>query len=416
MSNDFCKIEKNQSEGFVGLKFTKDGPVVCFPMGFEPSEDETLRRKDILRLFAVIKRFGKTPNGSAFNSAEDEALLSFPFLSYQHIILDFLENGYYKEREHEYKSGTNGRISWQRTIKKKTPYFSNGSFVYLDFIVRKNKINADNMLTKIHMHCVRESFEKLGWLYLASDILPPKPDIRFNKDMFVAVLRKAMNNTFNTQKKRLFTSMLDIIEQKDDDLKRTSEKAYGINQFAPVWENLIDHVFSTESNKNEYFPNTTWHIIKSGGVSQGHSLRPDTIMKHKNEKGEDILHILDAKYYQYGIKPEPKNLPPSSSIEKQIVYGEYADKQDKISKKDNIYNAFIMPYKSESADEHYKFVSVGTSNWKDYSASPPNYYYVLGILLDTRFIIEEYSKRNMSEIEALSELIIKSLDDAKKII
>lgn len=408
MSNDFCKIEKNQSEGFVGLKFTKDGPAVCFPMGFEPSEDENQRRKDIIRLFAVIKRFGKEQNGSAFDSTEDEALLSFPFLSYQHIILDFLENGYYKEREHEYKTGTNGRINWQRTIKKKTPYYSNGSFVYLDFIVKKNKINADNMLTKIHMHCVRESFEKLGWLYLASDILPPKPDIRFNKEMFVDVLRKAISNTFNTQKKHLFTSMLDIIEQKEDCLRRTNEKAYGINQFAPVWENLIDHVFGTESNKNEYFPNTQWHIINSGDISHGHSLRPDTIMKL-----EDVLYILDAKYYRYGISYKPEHLPPSSSIEKQIVYGEYAEMQKKIPG-ENIYNAFIMPYKSDSSSEHYKFVSIGTSNWKDYKASPPNYYFVLGVLLDTRFLIEEYSRRNISEIEKLSELITESLKNYKK--
>jgi hypothetical protein len=54
-------------------------------------------------------------------------------------------------------------------------------------------------------------------------------------------------------------------------------------------------------------------------------------------------------------------------------------------------------------------VSVGTADWKPYDDMSANYNYVLGILLDTRYLLEQHSKHNASEIEKLSELIVSSL-------
>ena len=123
---------------------------------------------------------------------------------------------------------------------------------------------------------------------------------------------------------------------------------------------------------------------------------------------KDKVYILDAKYYKYGVTQNPLHLPGSSSIEKQIVYGEYVETCKNISK-DKIYNAFVMPY--DSGDEHvpYKFVSVGTADWKPYDDISANYNYVLGILVDTRYLIEQNSKHNITEIERLSDLIVSSL-------
>lgn len=90
--------------------------------------------------------------------------------------------------------------------------------VYLDFIVKTNKINNNNLIFKIHEYCVRESFEKLGWLYLSNDILPKKPTIKFNKKIFLSVLNDALNNTFNDNKQLLFTSMINIINNKDENI------------------------------------------------------------------------------------------------------------------------------------------------------------------------------------------------------
>ena len=62
-------------------------------------------------------------------------------------------------------------------------------------------------------------------------------------------------------------------------------------------------------------------------------------------------------------------------------------------------------------DDNYKFVSVGTVDWENYTSETANHKYVLGILLDTRFLIDSYSKHNTSEIENLSNLISESLKE-----
>lgn len=157
-----------------------------------------------------------------------------------------------------------------------------------------------------------------------------------------------------------------------------------------------------EDNKNDYFPHAHWHII-NGNKTESSALEPDTIMIYS-----DKVYILDAKYYKYGVTRNPLHLPGSSSIEKQIVYGEFIETHKKINGK-NIYNAFIMPFNSDDEKFPYKFVSVGTADWKPYSDMNANYNYVLGILVDTRYLIEQYSKHKTHEIESLSELIVSSL-------
>ena len=401
MLKDFCMVSKSENDDFVGLKFIDGQPRITFPRGFRLSNDENQIRKDILRLLATIQRFSGRHEGSTNTSLDGEINLSFPILSYQHIIKDYLAHGYYVERETQYKDGTRGKINWKRTVQKKQPVYNNGNIVYLDFIVKTNKINSNNLITRIHEYCVRESFEKLGWLYLSNDTLPKKTQIRFNKRMFSSVIQDALNNTYNDSKRLLFTSMLNIINSKEESVDSTEKEAFGVNRFEYIWEKMVDYVFG-EDNKDEYFPHATWHIISGNRVTSS-ALEPDTIMLYK-----DKVYILDAKYYKYGVTQNPLHLPGSSSIEKQIVYGEYVETFKNISK-GKIYNAFVMPY--DSGDEHvpYKFVSVGTADWKPYDDMSANYNYVLGILVDTRYLIEQNSKHNTTEIEILSNLIVSSL-------
>ena len=406
MLNGFCTVSTSEHDDFVGLRFVEGKPKVTFPRGFRLSNDDNQVRKDILRLLSCIQKFSGRREGSTNTSFNGEVNLTFPILSYQNIIKDFLVHGYYIENENQYKDGTRGKVNWRRTVQNKKPVYNNGNLVYLDLIVKTNKINSNNMITRIHEYCVRESFEKLGWLYLSTESLPVKPRIKFNKRMFISVLHDALNNTFNDRKRLLFTSMLNIVNSKDENIDSVDKEAFGVTRFEYVWEKMIDYMFG-EDNKEEYFPHATWHII-NGNKRESSPLEPDTIMLYG-----DKTYILDAKYYKYGITNNPLHLPGSSSIEKQIVYGEYVESFKKVQK-DKIYNAFIMPYASNNSGQNYKLVSVGTADWKTYSPTTANYDYVLGILLDTRYLMEQLSKHNPGEIEVLSELITASLIEYRK--
>ena len=47
-------------------------------------------------------------------------------------------------------------------------------------------------------------------------------------------------------------------------------------------------------------------------------LEPDTTMLHDNK-----IYVIDAKFYKFGVSGNPGDSPESSSINKQITYGEY---------------------------------------------------------------------------------------------
>lgn len=126
---------------------------------------------------------------------------------------------------------------------------------------------------------------------------------------------------------------------------------------------------------------------------------------------DNRLFVIDAKYYKYGITYNPQHLPGTSSIQKQITYGEYIAENSPYDE-DKIYNAFVMPFEKENeAALNYKLVSIAKADWKNYSSNTANYYYVLGVLLDTRYVVETYSKHNAKDIFELSELIQTSLKE-----
>lgn len=226
------------------------------------------------------------------------------------------------------------------------------------------------------------------------------------------------NERNNDRKKMLFKSMINIIEQKREDVSYRNN-AIGVNHFAGVWERLINHVFG-ESDIEKYFPKAKWHILKNGKFIQSSSLEPDTIMKYDGK-----IYILDAKYYQYGVTWAYGDLPNTSSIQKQITYAKHVDNMGEVDT-EKIYNAFVMPFNcstvntenESSRDYILKFVAVGESGWDDYSDDTAihNYHYILGILLDTRHIVTSFARHNLKEIENLANKIEDSLDEYKKAI
>lgn len=407
MLKDYCYVSDNSTNLFVGIKFIDGVPRVIFPHGYSIPTDDKECRKDIFRLIAVLKRFTEHNEGDN-NSTEDDVIVKMPISSYQYLIQDFLAHGYYTEKEIRYVESLRGKINWKRTIQQEQAQIDGDNVVYLKFQVKTNQINDDNLITQIHRYCVYQSFYRFGWLYFSSDYLPEKPQIKFNKKRFLNVLYDALNNTFNDTKRKLFQCMINIVLDQNE-MVEVNSLAIGVNRFDPIWERLIDYVFG-EEDKEKYFPHATWHIIKNGKIEKSSALEPDTIMKL-----DDKIFVLDAKYYKYGVTGWTSDLPATSSIQKQITYGKRIAEHMNIVADANVYNAFIMPYSSDDENK-IKFVSVGTADWEEYNCDTMNYAYVLGILLDTKWLITNYSKHNESEIERLADLIEKSLVEYRKMV
>ncbi len=397
-----CKISTEESEdGFVGIKILKDDIIVTFPLGYrlENSDDKVIRKK-ITSLLHILQKFNSKKENNKISN--NEISFEFPILSYQYIILDYFNNGYYREKEISYNSAKKGKINWKQTIQKKKHYISNNSSFYLDFIVKENIINENSILTRIHEFCVYQSFIKLGWLY--TDVLPMKPRVKFNKKQFIVILNDAISRTFNDSKKQLLNAMLNIIKNENEGNNITSESVFGTTSFEYVWEKMIDYIFG-EENKDIYFPKARWTLVgKSLRNIESSSLHPDTILKLGNN-----ICIIDAKYYKYGITGIPYHLPSSSSIQKQITYGEYlkSNKFKEVSKREQtfnvIHNVFIMPYdKAVWKSNNYKFIGFATADWKNNNHDYEN---VIGILVDTQHLMNNCFRKNNYEIQELLKII-----------
>lgn len=400
MLKEKCYINTNKDEDtFVGVQWLDGDIKINFPLGFslDATSDSTLR-KDILLLLNVLRNFTQ----QQFNSVPKRNFVTkdsmFPLFAYLYVLKDYVMRGYYKENTVEYHKSKTGKINWSRTIKTQRPYIQDLNVFYLDFITKKTVVNENELITLIHQYCVYKSFQMLGWLY--TNYLPVKPQLKFNQKLFINILKRKLATTFNDADKLLFKNLIVIVNNENDYSLDNLSFSFGTNRFEYVWEKMIDRVYG-ETNKTDYFPKTHWHIYDSENLitaSENAPLEPDTIMINDNN-----IFVLDAKYYKYGVTRRSFDLPGTSSISKQITYGEYIFKNKTSNSKTKVYNAFIMPFNSSVQSENrIQYIGTATSEWKN---NDFDYEKVLGILVDVKYLMQITNSKNYDAINELSNLI-----------
>ena len=400
MLKEKCYINTNKDEDtFVGVQCLDGDIKINFPLGFslDSTSDSTLR-KDILLLLNVLRNFTQQQFNSVPKSNFVTKNSTFPLFAYLYILKDYVMRGYYKENIVEYHKSKTGKINWSRTIKTQRPYIQDLNVFYLDFITKKTVVNENELITLIHQYCVYKSFQMLGWLY--TNYLPVKPQLKFNQKLFINILKRKLANTFNDADKLLFKNLIVIVNNENDYSLDNLSFSFGTNRFEYIWEKMIDRVYG-ETNKTDYFPKTHWHIYNSENIitaSENAPLEPDTIMINDNN-----IFVLDAKYYKYGVTRRSFDLPGTSSISKQITYGEYIFKNKRSNSKTKVYNAFIMPFNSSVQSENrIQYIGTATSEWKN---NDFDYEKVLGILVDVKYLMQITNSKNYDAINELSNLI-----------
>ncbi len=394
-----CRVNTNiENDVFVGIQKKDDYYEVDFPLGYHLSTDEKELRKDILSLMNVLARYTDKRESELYGGLRNDDSTGIPIQAYLYLIKDYFERGYYKERETFYKVAKKGKINWGRTIKTQKPVMQENEAFYLDFVVKKNTINEDELITLVHKFCVYESFEKFGWLF--TSFVPVKPKTGLTIKMMISVVNNKLQNTFKDQNKQLFKNMLAVLRQLDDDSQ--TDFKYGTYRFEYVWEKMIDRVFGI-SEKVDYFPKTSWNLLENKTYDNAF-LEPDSIMLYG-----DKVFVLDAKYYKYGWSGAAGHLPESTSINKQITYGEYIAEAPRFVKggqHPTVYNAFLMPYDSKGkkfpTGKPIHYIGTATSDWK---SGEQKYENVLGILMDVKYLMGIDSRLDETEIMRLAELI-----------
>ena len=101
-------------------------------------------------------------------------------------------------------------------------------------------------------------------------------------------------------------------------------------------------------------------------------------------------------------------MPESTSINKQITYGEYIAEEEKFKKMHGdqfkTYNAFLMPFSKDHWNSSSPIIAIGnaTSSWKP---NQKEYEAVIGVLVDVKHLMQISVHENESEILALAEVI-----------
>ncbi|MBQ6654595.1 MAG: LlaJI family restriction endonuclease [Erysipelotrichaceae bacterium] len=381
---------------FVGLRIIGESIHVyhpeCYPLS-KDSSDFATEVLNLLKTFSLIKNLSEDESISYAGDSEGE----FHIKAYVWIISDFLRNGFFINQERVYAMNQNGRINWKRTLNQQ-PLVSNGNVVYKDIVVEK-KVDTDDTLLRIHKYCVKKSLDFLGWLFgIDSSLIDAQTVSEDLRSYYNYILQNELNNAFDDRKKELLSNMIIVLNGLND-YNTKKIISYGVDQYYYVYEKLVDFMFSN-IDVTEFYPQGKWKLVHCANEIDSSHLRPDTV-----RTTEDSIYILDAKYYRYGYTADENDLPETSSIQKQIAYGEYAEKTHKGKE---VYNAFVMPYDmtKDNGFESDSALNYIGSAYSTASNTDKSYNRIHAFLIDLKSLIDSYNRYQKD-----SQLINKLIED-----
>ncbi len=412
---DICtyKSVENQTD-FVGLrydgeqkKFFLDFPIGYYNKRLEENnlsikEKEKLLRKDILNLLHVLSRADSNNQTNRANLRSKKTENEIPVYAYLYVINYYLKYGYYQQKETIFKTQKTGKIAWNKTIKRISPIISKNNVAYLDFVVKRENVTDNELLSKINKYCVYEAFKNIGCIFTA--FIPKDPHIKCREKLFVIALKNRIAKTYNDKDRLLFLNMLEIINfsSKKHDGKRFF---YGTYEFHVIWEKMVDERFGIQlstSSRSKFHPHINWKLFDDDSSTRT-SLVPDTIMIPKS--CENKIYILDSKYYKYSYTHQSSDQPLSESVPKQIVYG---DRVKLCNSDKTVYNAFILPHDGSSEDYSEGFAY---ADWKDKNellSFPHNR--IQEVFIDTRELMYNHAKASEKELSELAKIIEEGCD------
>lgn len=404
------KVTGKNDDSFVGFKIKGNEIHFYYPESYRFDAESISMRNDIVDLLRTIS-IAKTKSTilSQANNVNNETG-EFALLSYLWVINDFLINGFYINREKLYKTNQSGKINWKRTMQSQ-PIVSNGNIIYPNITVEV-KNTVDNILVDIHRHCVKRSIDFIGWLFnLSSNFIEGKPVNETIKKLYISTLRKELDRTFDDEKRLRLRHLLNVMLGLDSRIN--NEFVYGVDSYYYIFERMIDSIFGNIKDLRDFNPKAKWQLAKNNyKETDSSNLRPDTIIV----KDKDVF-IIDSKFYRFGYTGNEEDLPETTSIQKQITYGDFI--QTNVTKIDvqNIYNAFLLPYDKKrevfSSEDNIQYIGFAKSTWKD---NTKKHELVHTFLIDLKHVVKTWNRYNHeNDVSFLIREIIKHQSEMQAI-
>ncbi len=330
---EFISPSDKRESRYVGLDFSKENGKFFFPCQYlDENAPEEVKREEAKNLLYLLARVRQ----EYFYGGQSTELLQFYSMLW--LVQDFIERGYYVEREKISSPRFGGKIDWKKTVRSKDVFFDDGNIVYKKLVRDRVVYDEEQTITEIYKCCLAYSIERVGFLFGTDDSERSRFSMEEDRSFMRYYLSSQLQRTFLDYKKALLGHLLTIV---DNQTTQTCESGYSMYErdFEYVFEFLIDEVFGTtdaRSVRNEY------EYVIDGERHSASTLRPDTIMQT-----EDVEYILDAKYYNYGYTGNAKDLPQASAIEKQIGYNQYRRREERGKK---VRSLFLLPYAAKGEE------------------------------------------------------------------
>ena len=380
------------NESFVGLVIENDNIDFYYP---ESYRYERNNKKKIIAVLKTIELAKKNYDKNVGINNQDKNNI-FPINSYLWIINDYFQNGYYVNREKVYKINQKGKINWKKTLETE-PLISNGKIIYKDVVVEKKDV-VDNIMVDIHKYCLKKSLDNMSWYF---DI--PSSFININEKIdnsvikyYRSVVLKELSHTFDDYKRIRLSNFNNVLLESES--HNNKKMIYGVDNYYYVFEQLVNEVFGNE-DPSEFYPKGCWHLLNQSTFDSS-SLRPDTIHTKDNS-----IYIIDSKYYRFGTTKDNSDLPETSSIQKQIAYGDFTINNKPMYS--NVFNIFLLPFDknkwNEKDDIHY--IGYATSNTNNQSGSHEKIY---TFLVDLTYLIEKF---NYNYHNSIIENMVNKIED-----
>lgn len=393
-------VTNEEHNSFVGLRI-KNGEIhFHYPESYDLSDENDKKsfRYDVVNIIRTISLAKSKTSSSNLSDSGMHQSEQFAIMSYLWIVRDYLSNGYYRNSEKIYSVNGKGKINWKKTLDTQ-PIISNGNIIYNNVVVEVRN-DCDDVITEAHKWCVFDSVRKIGWLFGLSEksvFVSKTADSVIKR--YIRAIRTELKRTFDDVKKARLNHMLKVLIGVDDS-DRTKEIVYGVDKYHYVYERMVDYIFSNIDDITKYNPNAKWYLKRNAFEPKDASaLRPDTILLDTKQNGEKVAYVLDAKFYRFGTTGKESDLPTTTSIQKQITYGDniICNLQEKENIK-QVYNAFVMPYNKHNNIFDYKenleYVGYSEANWRNDKLLHTR---ICAFLLDTKHLVSTWSHGNSEE-------------------
>jgi len=246
------------------------------------------------------------------------------------IIIDFIENGIYREFEYEYKRSTHGKINFKKTLRRMTPSIVGDDICFTEFIASRKKVHEQNTVALAQANIINHFMANGGEVLFGNRISLHANRIRLDEHL-IHRLNKIKATSFNSRKQQLIRWMVEYIQGAILEKELKGEWLYSIVAYT-LWEEMIDACFSNQKvrDRTKYGKRPTM-FINGKVIEVGSLTRHDTLYE-----AEDEIVIFDAKMYESKV-----GVRTGQVFSKQHGYYDraYTENPEKM-----ISNVLILPY------------------------------------------------------------------------